>query len=319
MLTLPDLLIVVSVLAFAYGGWRIGIEAASFAALEVVACLVAGVILHETVAGWLFAAASGLMGDWASQSWCVLLAFALLAWGGFAGVRLWFHRTSPKDEEDFDIDPLGDRLGGAVAGAFGGAALVGGALVTLSMIPWLAWLKPTGDQMLLDVGKMVLRTGGQLAWDQHGDRSIPVLGEPPARSTNPAARLTSEPWFDADDDGKFTEADRYRDVDGNGTFTKDLYFEDLDGDGLRRVGMVDKYMAGRWDGGLRSDDRPRPEQAKSGDSPSRGAQTSGTSRPPQAPSPDRKDPAKTGGPKQKPVKPKPGPPQPDEKEPADDF
>ena len=39
--------------------------------------------------------------------------------------------------------------------------LVGGVLVTLSMVPFLAGLKPSGDRLARDAGKFVLRAMGQ--------------------------------------------------------------------------------------------------------------------------------------------------------------
>jgi len=80
----------------------------------------------------------------------------------------------------------------------------------------------------------VLRAMGQFVHERHEGRSLPLWGEPPSRSAVASAKLASEPWFDVDDDGACTAADRYRDVDGNGTFSKDLYFTDVDRDGMRR-------------------------------------------------------------------------------------
>jgi hypothetical protein len=262
MITFWDIIVVAGILGFAFWGWREGLEAAGVAALELLACLALGITLHETVAGWLHAGAVLLVGDWASQAWCVLLAFGLLVWGGFALIRFQFHAAAGAEEpEEAEIDPLADRLGGVVAGGFGGMLFIGGVFVTLSMVPFLAGLKPA-ENSLLDVGKTALRVAGQFAGGWHEGRSLPLWGEPPSRRTVLSARLTSEPWFDTDDDGKLTEADRYRDVDGSGTFTKDLFFEDSDGDGLRRIGLIDKYVVGRWDAMLISEDRPRPKPDK---------------------------------------------------------
>jgi len=264
MITLFDLLIVVAILGFAYRGWIMGLQAASIEALELLACLSVAVMTHEAVAGFLHAGFALVFGDGISTSWSILLAFGLLAWGPFAALRLLVHRLPSADDEnqEEDVDPLGDRVAGAVAGGFGGAVFVGGALVTLSMVPFLAGLKPSGDRMLLDVGKTILRAAGQFARESHEGRVLPLWGEPPSRIANLAARLTSEPWFDVDDDGACTETDRFRDVDGNGTFSKDLYYEDVDGDGVRRIGLIDKYVVGRWDAELISNDRPRPDLKK---------------------------------------------------------
>jgi hypothetical protein len=262
MITFFDLLVVAGILAMAYRGWVVGLETAGVAALELLACLAVAVLLHEVAAGFLHMAFALVLGEVVGQSWCILLSFSGLAWGSFALVRFVWHRLpdgdGEGDEQDSDIDPLSDRLGGALAGAAGGVVLLGGLLITLSMIPFLAGLKPSGDRMLLDVGKTILRVADTFLTERHEGRSIPIWGEPASRVSNLAARLTSEPWFDVDDDGTFTTPDRYRDVDGNGTFSKDLYYEDVDGDNLRRIGLMDKYAAGRWDGELISNERPRP-------------------------------------------------------------
>lgn len=309
MITLFDLLVVAAILGCAYWGWLVGLEAASIAALELLACLSVAVMLHEPLAGCLHWVFTLVVGDWIGGGWSILLAFALLAWGLFALVRMQLHRRADAGEDVVaEIDPLTDRLSGAVAGGLGGAVLAGGALVTLSMIPFLAGFKPSGDRMLLDVGKLVLRAAGQFAGDTHEGRALPLWGEPPSRISVPTAGLTSEPWFDADEDGAFSDADRFRDVDGNGTFTKDLYFTDVDADGMRRVGLIDKYVVGRWDGSLRSDDRPRPAPAKPAPAPAK-----------PAPAPAKPAPA-LAKPAPAPAKPTP-PPQPaasaPEKPPAD--
>lgn len=259
MITLLDIFVVAAIFGCAYRGWIAGLGAASLEALELLACLSIAVLAHEALAEFVHAGVTLVLGDGVSVSWSILLAFCLLGWGAFACIRLLVHGTqSEGDDPDEDIDPLGDRVAGAIAGGFGGAIFMGGALVTISMVPFLAGMKPSGDRMLLDVGKMVLRAGGQFATDRHEGRSLPLWGEPPSRTTDPTARLSSEPWFDTDDNGDYSEGDRFRDVDGNGTFSKDLYYKDVDGDGVRRVGLIDKYVVGRWDAELISDDRSRP-------------------------------------------------------------
>ena len=260
MINLFDMLVVAATLGFAYRGWIAGLESASIEALELLACLSIAVLTHEAVAAFLHDGVTLVLGDGVSVSWSILLAFCLLGWGTFACIRLLVHgKPADDDDQDGDVDPLGDRVAGAIAGGFGGVLFVGGALVTISMVPFLAGIKPSGDRMLLDVGKTVLRAGGQFAMEHHEGRSLPLWGEPPSRVSDLKARLTSEPRFDTDDNGDYSEADRFRDVDGNGTFSKDLYYKDVDGDGVRRIGLIDKYVVGRWDGELISDDRARPD------------------------------------------------------------
>lgn len=262
MITLFDLAVIAAILGFAWWGGMVGLRAAGIAALEVICCLIVAIVLHETVAGYLQAGLVMAFGDSVAQSWTILVTFAGLAWGTLAGIRTWLHAAGEDDDDAGEIDPLVDRIGGCAAGGVGGAALLGGALITLSMVPILSGLKPSGDRMLVDVGMLVLRMADSFVGERHEGRSLVVWGEPAARSSDLAARLASEPWFDTDQDGSFGEADRYRDVDGNGTFTQDLYYSDLDHDGMRRIGLADKYQVGCWSGDLLSLDRKRPEAAK---------------------------------------------------------
>jgi colicin import membrane protein len=128
-------------------------------------------------------------------------------------------------------------------------------------------------------------------------------------------------------------------VDGDGIFTKDLYFLDVDGDGMRRIGLIDKYVAGCWDASLRSDDRPRPDVKKTASpapvvvvpssQPAVKPQAAPEPKPGDAkPDPAKPDPAKPDPAKPDPAKPgqiKPGPREPskskppEEKSPDDDF
>jgi len=312
MITLFDLLVVAAILGFAYRGWIAGLEAASIEALELLSCLSIAVMAHEALAGFLHAGVTLALGDGVSVSWSILIAFCLLGWGAFACIRLLVHGKAADDEDhEGDVDPLGDRVAGAIAGGFGGALFVGGVLVTISMVPFLAGMKPSGDRMMLDVGKTVLRAGGQFATERHEGRSLPLWGEPPSRTTDLTARLTSEPRFDTDDNGDYSEADRFRDVDGNGTFSKDLYYKDVDGDGVRRIGLIDKYVVGRWDAELISDDRPRPDVKPAAKKEPTAPKPAATQPPKQKEQKEQK-PAKQAQP---PAKPKDGKPGPDEKDP----
>lgn len=258
-----DLLVIAAVVWFGWLGSQAGLVAAGIAALELLACVVFGTVLHETVSDLLdngVRFATGMQ----IYSWIALLTQGLLVWGTFAALRWWLHRGEELGDESGDgqIAPLADRLGGAVAGGLGGLVLAGAGLVTLSMLPILSGLKPAPQRMYLDAGRLVLRAAGAFAGGFHEGRSLPLEGEPPARPSSMAARMTSEPWFDADADGAPGESDRYSDVDGSGGFSKDLYYVDVDRDGVRRVGLIDKYLAACWDASLNRNDREREDLKK---------------------------------------------------------
>jgi len=258
-----NLLVIASILGCAWLGFQRGFRVAVTAALEWLACLMTGIVLHETIADHLHAGLQFVAGDLVPQRWIIVIVFASLSWGGLAALRWLFHRDDEEGDGDEDDDEgLDDRIGGAVAGGIGGIALAGGALVTISMIPLLSGWKPIGSGMLFDPGSLVLRAAAPLVGDGHEGRSLVIHGEPTSKASRRSAGLASEPWLDMDADARPSESDRYSDVDESGTFTKDLYYTDVDGDGVRRVGLIDKYAAGCWDSNLNRDDRPRPVEKK---------------------------------------------------------
>jgi hypothetical protein len=141
----------------------------------------------------------------------------------------------------------------------------------------------------------------------------------------------TESWRDVNANDACEEwTDLFHDADNNQQFTKVLYFVDLDGNGARRIGLVDKYVVGLWDGSLRSDKveeqapkkppatpkpkpdpvepKPKPEQPKPKPNPD-------DPRPkPADPQPKPDDPQPK--PKPKPDDPKPAP---EEEPPPDEF
>jgi len=194
------------------------------------------------------------------QWFAILVAFLVACWLPF-GLCVYFLQRGDEGGT-LDIQPLADRLGGAVAGGLAGILIAGGVLVTLSIVPLPGLLKPAPGGMFFDAGSLVLRAVGRLAPEIHEGRSLVLDGEPASRSSSLSAKLTNEPWCDVDGDSTQTDKDRYRDVDGGGAYSKDLYFADVDGDGSRRIGILDKYVTGCWDSSLNSSPRERPDIKK---------------------------------------------------------
>lgn len=262
-MTLFDFIILAFILFYAYFGWEVGMWTAGVAALELLACLSLAVLLHEPVAGFLLPWIHSYVSSDLSQTWLLLFAFAGLAWGPFAAIRYQLHKTEAADLEHVEIDPLSDRIGGVIAGAFGGAIFVGGVLITASMTPFVSGFKPSGDKLALDVGKLVLVTAGHFVIerpDGYVGSPLPIVGGPASDKSDMRALLTCDPWCDVDGDGIFDETkDRYRDVNADGVFTPDLYCPDVEGSGQRRVGLIDKYVAGCWDTGLMVPARKRTD------------------------------------------------------------
>ncbi len=260
-----DLIVIAAVLGGGFVGFQWGLRRSVVALLEVVVFLALATMLLEPLTELFEAGEEMVTGQIVPQAWVILIAYAGVLWGGLAIVRRVLHRDEA-DEDEVDQPEgavvMADRIGGVAAGGLGGLLAAGGALVTLSMVPFLSGLKPLGDRMWIDAGGMALHVGGLFAGEREEGRSLPIDGEPPSRPSNLAAGLASEPWLDMDGDGKPTDADRYCDLDGNGAFTNDLYYTDLDRDGMRRVGMYEKYVVGAWTSTLTRGDRKRPPEKK---------------------------------------------------------
>lgn len=311
-------LIVAGVVAYAaWYGSKAGPVRMTIQALELTVAVIAGLLLHETLANLLLLAFAQvepfLPSDVPYQMVAVAGAFVLIAGGGYALIRVQYHAKDPPvlteglSDEDEEQPPLLDRALGAASGMAFGIVACGAVFVGLSMLPVPSLLRVNPQAMTFDVGGMVLRMAAAFEPDWHEGKSLIVYGEPASTSSNATARLTNEPWFDVDEDGQLGDADRFSDIDENGAFSKDLYFLDLDESGDRRIGLYDKFAAGRWDSYLTSSVRERPDQKKPA------AEEAASDAEPAAPAPPKPAP---------PPPPPPEPvvrPEPTKPKPADDF
>lgn len=278
-----DLLVIAAILGCAWLGATKGMHLAACIALEIAAALGLAFLVHEAVAAGVAEFIRLVAEPWLPQGtdyqwFAILVAFSLACWVPFGLCVYFLHRQ--RGHGAIVVQPLVDRIGGALVGGVAGFLLAGAVLVTLSILPLPGMLKPAGGRMFLDAGRYALRVVGRFAPDDRDGWAMALDGEPAARSSSLSAKLTNEPWCDVDGDSAPTEADRYRDVDGGGTYTKDLYFVDVDGDGARRIGVIDKYVSGCWDASLNSSTRERPDVKKP--APSEVAAQGGGTPPPAA-------------------------------------
>lgn len=268
-----DLIVAGAVAYAAWYGSKAGPVRMTIQAIELTVAVIAGLLLHEPLANLLLLAFEQvepfLPSDLPYQMIAVALSFVLIAGGGYGLIRVQYHAKDPpvltegsSDEEEEEAPPLIDRALGAMSGMAFGIVACGAVFVGLSMLPVPSLLRVNPQTMTFDVGGMVLRMAAAFEPDWHEGKSLIVYGEPASTSGDATALLTNEPWFDVDEDGECGDADRFSDIDENAAFTKDLYFNDLDGDGERRIGLYDKFAAGRWDSYLTSSSRPRPERKK---------------------------------------------------------
>jgi len=260
-----DLAIVVVVGYLGWLGSDRGIFEMAALGLQLTAAIVFAVLLLEPTAGlltWAFESALGafLPQEFPFQAWGMFLAFLVLMW--FPFLMLWVN-LQPRlvGGGEMKTPHIIEKAGGALLGGLNGVLLLGCGLVTLSMLPFLQGIKVHPDTLLFDVGKSALRTAGGFCPEWHEGRSLVLDGEPPARGVSATDRLSSEPWQDLDDNGTLTDADRYRDVNNDGKFTDELFYVDIDGNSSRRIGLIEKYVVGRWDFYLKVNDRDRPPPA----------------------------------------------------------
>ena len=257
-----DLVIVIVVGYLGWLGSDRGIFEMAALGLQLTAAIVFAVLLLEPTAGlltWAFETGLGafLPQDFPFQAWGVFLAFLVLLWATF--LMLWVN-LHPRlvGGGEMKTPHVIEKAGGALLGGLSGVLLLGCGLVTLSMLPFLQGIKVNPDTLLFDVGRSALRTAGDFCPEWYEGRSLILEGEPPTRTVSATDRLSSEPWQDIDDNGTFNDGDRYRDVNNDGKFTDELFYVDLDGNSSRRIGLIEKYVVGRWDFYLKVSDRDRP-------------------------------------------------------------
>lgn len=258
-----DLAVLGTVLYVGWLGSDRGIfEMAAFG-LQLLLAVILGLLLLEPVADMLSNGLESGLGPFLSDStgleaWSLFLSFALLCWVPFLILLINVHPRFAGGGEMKSI-PTIEKIGGALVGGIDGLVIVGVILITLSLLPFFDGLKVNGNHVYFDVGRIVLRAVSGFAGEWHEGRSLAMLGEPASRESIPEARLSSEPRYDLNEDSESSEAVRFYDVDENGSFTKDLYYIDVDGSSSRRIGMIEKYVVGRWDGNVVIMDRDRPQ------------------------------------------------------------
>lgn len=266
-----DLIVVLLMGLFAWFGFVFGVTPVTVFGLEIFAAFTTGVLLHEAIGGllaWLLQLALGSFWPDASfQGLAVGLCFFLMVWGGMVLLRVYYH---PDDltitDAVHDADPFSaiEQASGVAAGAATGFVTAGVFLVTCSMLPLPGFLLPAPSGMFVDAGSVVLRAAGRFQPGTEEGQSLVADGEPAVRGGGGMGPTTSEPWIDVDKDGAFSDADRWHDSDDNGTFNESIAFVDADGDGTRRIGLVEKYATGVWNGVFDRIDAPPALAAAAG-------------------------------------------------------
>ena len=248
-----------------YAGWLgsdRGIFEMAAIGLQIFASVVLAVLLLEPLASALGGGIETAIGPFLPESisieaWALFLSFLLLSWLPFLVLFVNVHPRLMAGGDMKSVSTI-EKIGGTFVGGIVGLLALGTILLTVSLLPFLNGLKVNGNNLYFDLGRIVLHAASRFTEEWHEGRSLVIEGEPASRESVPEARLSSEPRYDLDGDGSPSDTDRFSDVDGNGSFTKDLFYLDVDGNSARRVGMIEKYVVGCWDGGVVIGDRERP-------------------------------------------------------------
>lgn len=258
MAILFDVLVLGGIGLCGWLGFQRGLIPTVWLALQVFISVSLGLLLGESLSsiisdGLRFLLEPTLPQGFPFEAWSVFLAFMIAAWAPLAALRWLLPGPDVSDEEL----ALAEQAGGGLAGILGGTVFVGGVLVSLSMQPLIAAIRPPANAMYCDAGRLVIGTAGRFSGESHDGWSLVAFGEPAADRSVVTAKITSEPWHDPDFNSRYDEGEAFADVDGDGIFTKDLRYVDADNSGSRRLGLYDKYRAGCWDFSLKSDNRDR--------------------------------------------------------------
>jgi hypothetical protein len=260
-----DLLVAVAVIGLAVYGWRQGVYIATLIGLQVLASFVAALALSSLVVDLVRAA------EIVPPGRLLPVAYLLTFLACVVGIRLAIGAFVP--EMPVPLAPLLDGGLGLFIGAVAGFLLAGALLVAWSLAALPGPLRFTPAGLSLDPGSFVLTTFARC-----------VAGEPTYRrelldgnaggAIGPDAPRCSEPFVDPDGNGTFTPGEPFLDVDGNETFTPGLGFRDTGNDRRRRLGLLECYRLGAWEGitiwhapEITSADRVRLESSPTIDEP----------------------------------------------------
>lgn len=260
-----DFLVAVSVIGLALYGWRQGVFIATLIGLQVLASFVAALALSSLVVDLVRAA------EFVPPGRLLAVAYLLTFLACVVGIRLAIGAFVPEMAVPFA--PLLDGGLGLFIGAVAGYLLAGALLVAWSLAAMPGSLRFTPAGLSLDPGSFVLKTFARCVAIEPARRTELLEGNAGAAPW-PAAPRCSEPFVDLDGDGKHSSGEPFLDVDGNETFTPSLGFRDTGNDRRRRLGLLECYRLGAWEGitiwhapEITSPDRVRLESSPTIDEP----------------------------------------------------
>lgn len=236
---------VLPIAALAIYGWYHGIFLAVVAGLQILASFIVACACAQPVAAIL--ATFGV-----SPEHALAMAYLILCGASLVIIRLAVGAWVPAGA--VRLGQVVDGVGGACAGAVGGAILGGVLLVGWSLAPLPDWIRFDASHLPFDGGRHVLWTLARWVTADAASAHALFDGALPA-STAAATGVVraSEPFVDADGDGAYdaatdsdAAAERFLDLDGDGAFTPDMRWADPAGLGRRRIGLHDCYRLADW-------------------------------------------------------------------------
>jgi hypothetical protein len=234
-----NLIAAIAVIGLAIFGWRQGLFVSALAGLQVLVSFVAALALAGAVVEMLRGMDASLPGR--ALAIVYLVSFTAVV----IGIRLAIGRFVPEVAVPFAW-PI-DRGLGTLVGILAGHLLAGAVLVgwSLAMLPGPLRLDPAG--LAVDPGAWVLDTFARCVEPASASRKELLHGNA-GTAPWPEAPRASEPVVDVDGSGGHDSGEPFLDVDGDGSFTRSLGFHDTRGDRRRRLGLVECYRLGAWEG-----------------------------------------------------------------------
>jgi hypothetical protein len=234
-----DVVVAITVIGLAIYGWRQGAFLATLIGLQALSSFVAALGLSSLIIDLLRAA------EFVPPGRLLAVAYLVTFLACAVGIRLAIGAFVP--EMAVPLAPLVDGGLGLFVGAVAGFLLAGALLVAWSLAALPGPLRFTPAGLTLDPGAWLLGTFARCVAVEP-ERRAELLGGNAAVAAGPDAPRCSEPFIDIDGDGKLGSGEPLLDVDGNGAFTPDLGFRDTGNDRRRRLGLLECYRLGAWEG-----------------------------------------------------------------------
>jgi hypothetical protein len=234
-----DLLVAITAIGLAVYGWRQGVFIATLIGLQLLASFVAALALSSLVVDLVRAA------DIVPPGRLLAVAYLVTFLACVVGIRLVIGGFVPEMAVPFA--PLIDGGLGLFIGAIAGFLLAGALLVAWSLAALPGPLRFTPVGLALDPGAWVLGTFARCVAVEPA-RRMELLDGNVAAAPGSGAPRCSEPFVDLDGNGQHDAGEPFLDVDGNGGFTPALGFRDTGNDRRRRLGLLECYRLGAWEG-----------------------------------------------------------------------